>query len=62
MEVKFEHEVAQATLEELARRGHSIVELPDDYMDFGCGQIAYRLDDGYAAASDARRDSLAVGF
>ncbi|MBI4291736.1 MAG: gamma-glutamyltransferase family protein [Betaproteobacteria bacterium] len=62
MEVNFENEVPQATLEELARRGHSIVELPDDYMDFGCGQIAYRLEDGYAAASDARRDSLAVGF
>ncbi len=62
MEVNFEHEWPQATLKELARRGHQIVELPDDYMDFGCGQIAYRLEDGYAAASDARRDSLAVGF
>ncbi|MBI2959710.1 MAG: gamma-glutamyltransferase family protein, partial [Betaproteobacteria bacterium] len=29
MEVNFEHEWPQATLEELARRGHRIVELPD---------------------------------
>jgi hypothetical protein len=31
-------------------------------MDFGCAQIAYKVDGGYVAASDPRRDSLAVGF
>ncbi|HUJ25590.1 MAG TPA: gamma-glutamyltransferase, partial [Myxococcales bacterium] len=62
MEINVEPEYPRATLEELARRGHRITELPEGYMDFGCGQLIYRLDDGYAAASDARRDSLAVGF
>ncbi|MSQ72731.1 MAG: gamma-glutamyltransferase family protein [Betaproteobacteria bacterium] len=62
MDINFEHEVAPATSSELARRGHNVVELAPGYMDFGCGQLLYRLDEGYAAASDARRDSLAVGF
>ncbi len=62
MDVNFEREWPAATLAELARRGHRVVELEENYMDFGCGQIIYKLEDGYAAASDARRDSLAVGF
>jgi len=62
MEVNFEHEWPKATLAELAARGHKVVELPEGYMDFGCAQIAHRLEDGYLAASDPRRDSLAVGY
>jgi len=61
MEINFE-DFPKATLEELARRGHKVIELEPGYMDFGCSQIAYKLDDGYLAASDARRDSLPVGF
>ena len=62
MDINFEHEMPAATVAELARRGHNVVELAPGYMDFGCSQIIYRLEDGYVAASDARRDSLAVGF
>jgi gamma-glutamyltranspeptidase/glutathione hydrolase len=62
MEVNFEREWPKMTLDELAHRGHKIVELPEGYMDFGCSQIAHRLEDGYLCASDPRRDSLAVGF
>ncbi|MGB7540442.1 MAG: gamma-glutamyltransferase family protein [Burkholderiales bacterium] len=62
MDVNFEAEFPKATLAELVRRGHRAVELPEGYTDFGCAQIAHRLEDGYVAASDARRDSLAVGF
>jgi gamma-glutamyltranspeptidase / glutathione hydrolase len=62
MDVNFEPEFSKATLAELAARGHRVVELPAGYMDFGCAQIAHRLAGGYLAASDARRDSLAVGF
>jgi len=61
-EVTFEDEWPVATIEELARRGHKITRLPGDYNAFGCAQIAQRLDDGYLCASDARRDSLPVGF
>jgi hypothetical protein len=31
-------------------------------MDFGSSQLIRRLDDGYFAGADSRRDSLAVGF
>ncbi len=62
LEINFEPEFSKATLEELARRGHQVVALPKGGMDFGCSQLIRRLDDGYFAGSDARRDSLAVGF
>ncbi len=62
LEVNVEPGFSPATLEELARRGHRIVELPAGYMDFGCSQLIVRLAEGYLGASDSRRDSLPVGF
>ena len=62
LEVTFEDEWPAATIAELARRGHTVMKLPEDYNAFGCAQIAHRLEDGYLCASDARRDSLPVGF
>ena len=62
MDVNLETAFPPATVSELARRGHRLVELPEGYMDFGCAQIALRVDGGYVTASDPRRDSLAVGF
>jgi gamma-glutamyltranspeptidase / glutathione hydrolase len=62
LDINVEPWFPKATLEELARRGHRLVELPEGYMDFGCSQIALKVDGGYVCASDARRDSLAVGF
>jgi gamma-glutamyltranspeptidase/glutathione hydrolase len=62
LQVTFEDEWPKTTVEELARRGHKVMKLPEDYNAFGCAQIAHRLEDGYLAASDARRDSLPVGF
>jgi gamma-glutamyltranspeptidase/glutathione hydrolase len=50
-----------ATLEELARRGHRIVNI-DDYNQFGAAQLVWKLDGGYFVASDPRRDGQAVGF
>jgi gamma-glutamyltranspeptidase/glutathione hydrolase len=49
------------TLEELQRRGHRIVNI-DDYNQFGSAQLIWKLDGGYFAASDPRRDGAAVGF
>jgi gamma-glutamyltranspeptidase / glutathione hydrolase len=49
------------TLEELQRRGHRIVNV-DDYNQFGSAQLIWKLDGGYLAASDPRRDGQAVGF
>jgi gamma-glutamyltranspeptidase / glutathione hydrolase len=50
-----------ATLDELQRRGHRIVTI-DDYNQFGSAQLIWKLDGGYFAASDPRRDGQAVGF
>ncbi len=62
LDINVEPSFPDATLAELARRGHRLVQLPEGYMDFGCAQIALKVDGGYVCASDARRDSLAVGF
>jgi gamma-glutamyltranspeptidase/glutathione hydrolase len=61
MQVSVEEGFPQATLEELRRRGHEIV-MVDDYNQFGSCQAIWRLDDGYLAASDPRRDGQAAGF
>ena len=50
-----------ATLEELVRRGHRIVNI-DDYNQFGSAQLIWKLEGGYFTASDPRRDGQAVGF
>ena len=52
---------APAVVEELQRRGHRIVTI-DDYNQFGSGQLIWKLDGGYFAASDPRRDGQAAGF
>jgi len=62
LEVSVESGFAPAALEGLARRGHQIVSVPDDYNQFGCAQLIWKLDGGYFAASDPRRDGQAVGF
>jgi gamma-glutamyltranspeptidase/glutathione hydrolase len=50
-----------STLDELRRRGHELTAV-DDYNQFGACQAIWRLDDGYLAASDPRRDGQAAGF
>jgi gamma-glutamyltranspeptidase/glutathione hydrolase len=60
-EVSVEDGFPTASLEELKRRGHRIVTV-DDYNQFGCGQMIWKLDVGYFTASDPRRDGQAVGF
>ena len=42
--------------------GHEIKSVADSYMDYGAGQIIMRIDDGYAAGSDPRRDGHAAGY
>jgi gamma-glutamyltranspeptidase/glutathione hydrolase len=61
LDVSVEDGFPAASLEELKRRGHRIVTL-DDYNQFGCAQLIWKLDGGYFAASDPRRDGQAVGF
>lgn len=42
-------------------RGHRIVTV-DDYNQFGSGQMIWKMDGGWLAASDPRRDGQATGF
>jgi gamma-glutamyltranspeptidase/glutathione hydrolase len=44
----------------LRERGHQLITT-DDYNQFGSCQAIWRLDDGYLAVSDPRRDGQAVG-
>lgn len=61
MEVSMERAFPSATLDELKRRGHQITVVDDDGQ-FGSCQAIWRLDQGYFAASDPRRDGQAVGL
>jgi gamma-glutamyltranspeptidase/glutathione hydrolase len=61
LEVSFEDGFPAETLDELRRRGHQLVTV-DDYNQFGACQAIWRLEDGYLAASDPRRDGHAAGF
>ncbi len=47
---------------ELADRGHHVVRVEPDAHLFGGAQLIYRLDDGYCAASDHRKEGMATGF
>ncbi|BCO34140.1 gamma-glutamyltransferase family protein [Mycobacterium heckeshornense] len=61
MQVCCERGFPPATLDELRQRGHQLV-VADDYDQFGSCQAIWRLDDGYLAVSDPRRDGQAAGF
>ncbi|MBC8107217.1 MAG: gamma-glutamyltransferase family protein [Anaerolineae bacterium] len=47
-------------INELQRRGHEI--RMGQASDFGGAQLIYKLEDGYFAASDHRKDGCAIGF
>jgi len=61
LQVSYEKGFPESTLDELRRRGHDLVAV-DDYNQFGSCQAIWRLDDGYFAASDPRRDGQAAAF
>jgi gamma-glutamyltranspeptidase/glutathione hydrolase len=61
LQVSCESGFPDATLDELRRRGHDLITT-EDYNQFGSCQAIWRLDDGYFAASDPRRDGQAVAF
>jgi len=61
MQVSCEGGFPPATLDELRQRGHDLLTM-DDYNSFGSCQAIWRLEDGYFAASDPRRDGQAAAF
>jgi gamma-glutamyltranspeptidase/glutathione hydrolase len=60
--VSLEDAVPASVKEELARRGHRIVPSDRPMFGFGGAQLIHKLDDGYCAASDHRKDGCAIGF
>lgn len=62
MEVNVEGGFEPTVLRDLDARGHKLTELKEGYMDFGSCQAIWKLEDGYLAASDPRRDGQAVGY
>ncbi len=59
--VALEPGFAPGVVSELKRRGHVMIETPPAGM-FGGAQVIQRLEDGYCAASDPRKDGQAVGY
>lgn len=63
LSVAVERGFGRNVLDDLAGRGHQLTEsgLQESFA-FGGAQLIYRLDEGYLAASDHRKDGQAVGF
>ncbi len=57
----FEDGFDAAVVEDLRRRGHRVGEKTPRFGSGGA-QLIYRLEDGYCAGSDHRKDGQAVGF
>ena len=61
--VAIEPTAGEALLRELAERGHEVIaETPDASFGFGGSQIVHRIEGGYVAGSDPRKDGQAAGF
>ena len=60
--VSVEDALPEATKAALTQRGHRLVPSERPMFGFGGAQLIYRLDDGYCAGSDHRKDGLAIGF
>ncbi len=60
LDVAVEQQMSDKTKEGLRKLGHHLSVDPPSA--FGGGQIIYRLDDGYCAASEPRKDGQAVGI
>ena len=63
LDVAVERELRESTLDGLARRGHRLsFDAPGVAFGFGGAQIVRRVEGGYVAGSDPRKDGQAVAF
>jgi gamma-glutamyltranspeptidase/glutathione hydrolase len=60
LDVSIEESAGTEVLAQLEGRGHHM--RLRDAAHFGGGQVIHRLDEGYLAASEPRKDGQAVGF
>ncbi len=58
--ILIENGITSSVIDELTARGHQVNK--GDFTSFGGAQIIYKLEDGYLAASDHRKDGQAVGY
>ena len=49
-------------IEGLRMRGHRVVVTEPGNMQYGSAQLIHKVDGGYVAGSEPRRDGQAVGF
>ncbi|RTZ45551.1 gamma-glutamyltransferase family protein [Candidimonas sp. SYP-B2681] len=62
-QIRVEWNMPAETVQGLRERGHEVVVAPRFDLEFGCAQVAMKLDGGgYLAASDHRKDGYAVGL
>jgi gamma-glutamyltranspeptidase/glutathione hydrolase len=62
LDVAVEPAAGPVILQGLAQRGHRVVpEAPDASFSFGGAQLVHRIDGGYVAGSDPRKDGAAAG-
>ena len=60
LKVNLEDGFEKEIYNQLPKLGHQVNK--DHYFNFGGGQIIYKLDEGYLAASDPRKDGQAIGY
>ena len=60
--LQIEQSYGDAVIKGLSDRGHDVEVMPHGSHVFGAAQLIRRLEYGYAAASEPRRDGQAVGF
>ena len=60
--IRLESGVPAPVAAELAALGHPVEIAAHDSIEFGGGQLVWRLQDAWAGASDPRRDGVAAGF
>jgi gamma-glutamyltranspeptidase/glutathione hydrolase len=59
-QVNLEPDFNRETKIQLDEMGHQVYN--GHYFEFGGAQIVYKLENGYLAASDPRKDGQAVGY
>jgi gamma-glutamyltranspeptidase/glutathione hydrolase len=63
LDVALENSMDAATIQGLAALGHRVTaEAPEASFGFGGAQMVHRIDGGYVAGSDPRKDGCAAGF
>ncbi|MSQ58438.1 MAG: gamma-glutamyltransferase, partial [Betaproteobacteria bacterium] len=61
-DILLEASVSSQVAEGLRARGHRVVVTEPGSMEYGSAQLIRKVDNGYVAGSEPRRDGQAAGF